>query len=71
MKKSLLILLLLFAAAVYWQTKQDTTWKTRLSRIESQLDEIQKKNYERDVADFILRQLTANTFLRKTSSVMY
>ena len=49
MKKIITIILLLVSVTVIAQTKQDTSWKARLYKLENKLNEIEKKNYENDI----------------------
>lgn len=50
MKKTITIILLLISVTVISQTKQDTTWKSRLNKLEYKLNDIEKKNYENEIA---------------------
>ncbi len=50
MKKIILILFLFNSATVFSQVKPDTSWKARLLKVELQLSDIEKKNYENEIA---------------------
>lgn len=50
MKKIITIIFLLISVTVISQTKQDTTWKARLNKLEYKLNDIEKKNYENEIA---------------------
>jgi len=50
MKKIIIIILLLVSVKAISQTKQDTTWKSRLNKLEYKLNDIEKKNYENEIA---------------------
>lgn len=50
MKKIITIVLLLISVTVISQTKHDTTWKARPNKLEYKLNDIEKKNYENDIA---------------------
>ena len=48
--KIITIILLLISVTVISQSKQDTTWKIRLNKVEYQVNDIEKKNYENEIA---------------------
>jgi len=51
MKRTITIIFLFFFTTVFSQFKQDTTWKTRLNKLEYQFNDIEKKNYDNEIAN--------------------
>ncbi len=49
MKKTLTILLIGVATIVFSQSKQDTTWRIKINKLEHQVNEIEKKNIEGEI----------------------
>lgn len=50
MRNLILLPLLLFPIVLFSQTKQDTTWKSRLTKVENRLNENDKLNTEAEIA---------------------